>query len=116
MVGLLADENFNHEIVRGLLPRRPELDILAVPAVELAGAEDDAILECAAANERIVLSHDFSTMPSFAFRRIAAGMPMPGLFVTSVRYPIGSVIREILFLLECCEPAEFGGRVFYLPI
>ena len=36
----LADENFDNRIVRGLLRRQPDLDILRVQDLEIAGADD----------------------------------------------------------------------------
>ncbi len=48
MLRLAADENFNGNIVRGLLRRRPDLDIVRIQDVGLAGADDPAILAWAA--------------------------------------------------------------------
>ena len=56
MLRLLADENFNGDIVRALLLRQPDLDIVRVQDVGLAGAGDPDILAWAAANDRIVLT------------------------------------------------------------
>jgi hypothetical protein len=36
MIKLAADENFNNDIVRGLLRRKPELDIVRIQSPELA--------------------------------------------------------------------------------
>ena len=58
MLRLLSDENFNGDIVRGLLLRHPALDIVRVQDVGLAEAEDDVILKWAAQNNRILLTHD----------------------------------------------------------
>jgi hypothetical protein len=44
MLRLLGDENFNHDIIRGLLLRRPDLDIARVQDVSLSGADDRAVL------------------------------------------------------------------------
>jgi hypothetical protein len=43
----LADENFDNRIVRGLLRRRPDLDIIRVQDLEIAGADDPTGLGCA---------------------------------------------------------------------
>ena len=43
---------------------------------------------------RIVLTHDWATMPAFAYQRILAGLPMPGLFVVSDLMPTGQAIDE----------------------
>ena len=64
---LLADENFNGDIVRGLLLRQPDLDIVRVQDVGLAGADDPDILAWAAENNRIVLTHDRATMSDHAY-------------------------------------------------
>jgi hypothetical protein len=40
MLRLLADENFNGDIVRGLLLRQPDLDLVRMQDVGLAGSED----------------------------------------------------------------------------
>ena len=37
MVALAADENFNHDILRGLLRRKPDLDMLRVQHASLSG-------------------------------------------------------------------------------
>jgi predicted nuclease of predicted toxin-antitoxin system len=63
MLRLLADENFNGDIVRGLLLRQPTLDVVRVQDVGLIGTDDSEILAWAAENNRIVLTHDRATMP-----------------------------------------------------
>lgn len=47
---LLADENFNGDVVRALLLRQPDLDIVRVQDVGLAGIADPDILAWAAMN------------------------------------------------------------------
>src|SRR3990167_7459025 len=78
MLRLAADENFNGDIVRGLLRRNPKLDIVRVQDVGLSGADDPSVLQWAADQGRIVVTHDISTLAKHAFDRIAAGQPMPG--------------------------------------
>jgi hypothetical protein len=113
---LLADENFNSEIVRGLLLRHGDLEILRVQDVGLAGADDRQVLAWAADNGCIVLTHDRATMPAFAWKRVAAGEPMPGLFLLNDRLPVGLAIQEMLLVASCTEQAEWKGRVAYLPL
>ena len=72
MLRLLADENFNGDIVRGLLLRQPDFELVRVQDVGLGGAEDPDILAWAAENDRIVLTHDYATMADFAYERVAA--------------------------------------------
>ncbi len=67
MLSLLSDENFNGDIVRGLLLRQPNFDLLRVQDVGLREVDDPEILAWAARNERILLTHDRATMPNFAY-------------------------------------------------
>ena len=45
MLLLVSDENFNNDIVRGLLRRNPNLDIVRVQDVGLRGEEDPVGLD-----------------------------------------------------------------------
>lgn len=73
MLRLAADENFNGDIVRGLLRRNPQVDILRVQDVGLSGANDPAVLEWAATENRVVVTHDVSTLAGHAFARVTCG-------------------------------------------
>jgi predicted nuclease of predicted toxin-antitoxin system len=79
MLRLAADENFNGDIVRGLLRRNPKLDIVHIQDLGLSGADDPSVLQWAADQGRILVTHDISTLAKYAFDRTAAGQPMPGV-------------------------------------
>jgi predicted nuclease of predicted toxin-antitoxin system len=116
MLRLLADENFNGDVVRGLLLRHTDLDIVRVQDVGLSGIDDPDILAWAAEHNRIVLSHDRATMPDYAYQRVLAGEPMPGLFLVNDRLPIGQAIQEILLMVECSEQVDWRDRAVHLPL
>jgi predicted nuclease of predicted toxin-antitoxin system len=116
MLRLLSDENFNGDIVRGLFLRQPTLDLLRVQDVGLRKVDDPAILDWAASNERILLTHDRATMPDFAYERLSKGQQMSGLFVINDRMPVSQVIDELLLLNDCSEQDEWKGIVLYLPL
>jgi len=80
MLRFAADEDFNADIVRGLRRKKPDLDITRVQDEGLSGKEDQVILNWAATQGRILLTHDVSTMTRHAYERIEAGLSMPGLF------------------------------------
>jgi len=116
MLRLLADENFNGDIVRGLLRRQPDLDLVRMQDVGLAGADDPDVLAWAAENNRIVLTHDRATMSDYAYERVAAGEKMAGVFILNDRFPVGRAIDEILLLVACTEQAEWSGRAVRVPL
>ncbi|OCR02889.1 hypothetical protein BCD67_16570 [Oscillatoriales cyanobacterium USR001] len=116
MLRFLADENFNNQIIRGILRRKSDVDIVRVQDVGLIEADDPTVLEWAAQNRRVVLTHDVATMIAFAYNRIETGLPMPGLFEVSRRVNIGLAIEEILLLDECSFEGEWEGQVRFLPL
>jgi hypothetical protein len=116
MLRLISDENFNGDIVRGLLRRHAELDIVRVQNVGLTQTPEEDILEWAAGQGRVLLSHDVSTVPPAAYRRIGDEKPMSGVFIVPDRMPIGRVIDEILFLSTDAEPDEWKEQVVFLPL
>lgn len=112
----MSDENFDGDIVRGLFRREPNLDLMRVQDVGLRELDDPIVLAWAATNDRIVLTHDRSTMPDFAYERLLRNEPMPGLFVVNNRMPIGQAIDELIILAKCSEQDEWKGVVLYLPL
>lgn len=116
MLPLAADENFNNDILRGLLRRKPDLDIVSIRDVGLSGADDPTVLEWAAQEGRVLLTHDVTTMTRYAYERVRAGNPMPGVFEVGRDVPIGSAVDDILLLAECSLDGEWEGQVRYLPL
>jgi hypothetical protein len=116
MLRLAADENLNGDIVRGLLRRKPDLDIVRVQDVGLSGADDPAVLEWAAGEGRIVVTHDISTLAGYAFARVAAGLSMPGVFAVRSNGPVGLAIDDLLLLSDCSLDREWEGQVRFLPL
>ena len=112
----LADENFDNRVVRGLLRRRPDLDIIRVQDLEIAGADDPAVLAWAAQAGRILLTHDERTIPNYAYERLAAGHSIAGVVVASDSLPIRTVIEDILLIVECSSAAEWLNQLQRLPL
>ena len=116
MLRFAADENFNCDIVRGVRRRKVEVDIVRIQDAGLSAADDPTILEWAAQNGRVLITHDVSTMTHFAYERVRAGKRMPGVFEISRKVPIGVAIEQIVLLAECSLEAEWEGQVRYLPL
>jgi Domain of unknown function (DUF5615) len=116
MAQFLADENFNNQIVRGVLRQNLNVDIVRVQDVNLSGIDDPTVLAWAAEEGRIVLTHDVATMITFAYQRIQAELSMPGLFEVNRRVPVGLAIEEIILVSECSIEGEWEGQVRFLPL
>jgi hypothetical protein len=84
--------------------------------VNLSGADDPRVLEWAAKERRVLLTHDVSTVTRYAYERVRAGQPMPGVFGVSRAVPISQAIEDILLLADCSLDDEWEGQVRYLPL
>lgn len=116
MLCFAADENFNNDIVRGLLRRKPDLDIVRIQDAGLSGQDDPAVLEWAAKDGRILLTHDVATITQYAYERVRSGKSMPGVFEVGRRVSIGVVIEDILLLAQYSFAGEWEAQVRYLPL
>ena len=115
MIRFLADENFNGKVLRGIWRAVPEADILRVQDI-IPGARDERVLEFAARNERILLTHDAETMPGYVNDRLVIGLPMPGVIVARQELAVGIVITELLTILGASEAKDWENLVTYLPL
>lgn len=116
MLFLVADENFNNAIVRGLIRINPDLDIVRVQDVGLSSTDDPEILEWAANEDRVLLTHDVATITKYAYERVEAGKYMPGVIEVSRKVSLGTAIEEILYVADVCDHGELDGQIVYLPL
>lgn len=102
----LADENFNNRITVGIRRKNQQIDIIRVQDVGLSGADDPTVLEWAAQNHRLLLTHDVATITRYAYERVRDGKPMSGVIEVNRNVAIGQAIDDILLLAECSRKDE----------
>ncbi|MCO5185393.1 MAG: DUF5615 family PIN-like protein [Anaerolineae bacterium] len=112
----LADEDFDNRIVRGVLRRLPHVDMVRVQDTRLAGATDTMVLAWAAAEERILLTHDVRTMTVHAAQRIQAGLPMPGVLFVRQSLSVREVIDDLVLIAEYGIEDELRNQMRFLPL
>jgi hypothetical protein len=116
MLRLISDQNFSGRILRGVWRRVPHLDCVRALDAGLDRADDADLLEWAAAEDRILLTHDVNTIPRFAYDRVRAGLAMPGVFLVSLSMPIGQAIDELVFVIEGSSQHEWKDFVTFFPL
>jgi len=116
LLRLISDENFHGDIVRGLRRRLPALDLIRIQDVGLSGIDDPGLLSWASEQERILLTHDRTTMPMHAAERLREGMSVTGLFIVDDRASLGLLIDELALAILCSELAEWLGSIVYFPL
>lgn len=116
MIRFLLDENFNGKIARGLRIRKPDIDIVRVQDTTLFGAADPAVLEWAARETRILLTHDLDTMVRFASERMEQGLPLAGLILIRDTLPVARVIDDLLTIVGASVACDWENRIDFLPL
>jgi hypothetical protein len=100
--------------VRGLRRRLPGMDCLIVQHAGLLGFSDEWLLELAAFEGGVVVTHDVNTM-GHAIARVRQSLPMPGLIVVPT-LEISRAIEELEVLIACATESDLKDRIYYLPL
>lgn len=115
-VRYLADEDVRADIIQGLRSWESDIDILDVKTAGLRGTWDPALLELAAQQNRIMISHDRETMIQYFSKRVEARKSAPGLFIVPQEpSAIGGVIESLLLVWSASDAEEWRNQIVYLP-
>ncbi len=115
-VRFLADADLNQAIVGGVLRREPTLDFLTARAAALRGLTDAEVLELAAQQQRVLVSHDVGTMPSHFRIFVNAGKDSASVFLIPQSIDTRMAIDELLLIWAASEAAEWKTRLVWLPL
>jgi hypothetical protein len=116
MLSLLIDENFDQRILRGLRLRLPQLDYWIVQDIGLAGLDDPTLLDRAAREGRVLVTHDVNTMTKFSSERLKQSLPMPGVIIVPEELEIGRAIDDLEIVIECGTVDDLENQIQYLPL
>lgn len=111
----LADADLDGAIVSGVRRREPSIDFKSANDAALEGLPDPEVLELAAAEGRILVSHDTSTMPVHFAARSHLGLKNPGVLLTLQSADVGDVIESLLIIWSASSEEEWIGQIHYLP-
>lgn len=109
-----ADYDFNKKIVRALHQRHPSMDFQAGHEAGLEGLPDEQVLEIAAREGRILVSHDVTTMPVH-FANFIAKQSSPGVLLVPQSLPIRIAIEELALIWGASEAEEYANLITWLP-
>ncbi len=116
MLKLLIDENLDQRILRGLRLRVPDLLYTLVQETALAGGRDAALLQWAAENRRVLVTHDRKTMLKAVYQRMHSGQQTAGLVIVRKELPLIRAIEDLVLLLECCTDIDLENQVVFIPL
>lgn len=108
------DQHVPSAITEGL--RRSGIDVLRTQDDGHEQADDEVILDRAAALGRVVFTRD-SDFLIIAHRRQADGTPFAGVvYAHQTAVSIGDCISDLDLIADAYEPADMENRVEYLPL
>jgi uncharacterized protein with PIN domain len=116
MLRLLIDQDLDHVILRALLLRVQNLDVITAHQAGLSNASDPELLAWAAEQERVVITHDRRTMPYHATSRIARAEKIAGIIIVSRQLPVSRVIDDLEIIVSCSDMVEWENIVKHLPL
>lgn len=110
-----ADENIDNDILRGLLRREPNFDMIRIQDTSAYQQDDLEVLNWVSNENRILITHDAKTMPKYAYERLQSGESFPGVIIINDSLSIGDVIEELLTIDGASEADEWINKVIHLP-
>ena len=114
IIRLLADADLKRAILTGLVRRNPEIDFKRAEEVPLEGLSDPVVLAIAASENRVLVSHDVTTLPGH-FRQFVSGRGSPGAILIPQQLAIGAAIENLLLVCDACEPRDLANQIRLIP-
>ena len=111
----LADADLKRAIVAGVKRREPIVDFRTAQDEGLEGLKDSGVLMVAARHGRILVSHDFGTMPRH-FRSFVSRQKSPGVFLISQDSAIGVAVEALVLIWAASDSTEWENQLTYLPL
>jgi hypothetical protein len=110
-----ADADLNQIIVLATVRREPSIDFQTAVAAGLATRNDQEVLDVAARDGRLLVTHDQKTMPRH-FAEFIKRATSPGLLVVPQHLSVPVVVDDLRLIWFVTEAEEWINRVSFLPL
>jgi predicted nuclease of predicted toxin-antitoxin system len=87
------------------------LDFLSANEANLQGVPDPEVLAFAAAENRILVTHDHQTMPGHFGDFLMRGGSSPDVFLVSQHAPIADAIEDLVLIWTASDANEWKDRI-----
>ena len=114
-VQFLGDADLNQLIIDGVCRREPLVDFKTANEADLEGLTDFEVLELAADEGRVLVSHDTSTMPVHFGARLRLGLKNPGVLLALQSASVGEIVESLLIIWSASRDSDWANSVHYLP-
>lgn len=113
MIRAVMDENVGGAFVQALRQRAPTMDLILARNQLPPRTPDPTLLAWAAAEGRVLISHDRDTMIHFANARVAAGLPMAGVIIVDQNWR--PALYDFVLVNHATDNSEWIDKVEFLP-
>ena len=105
-----ADQDLNQDLVKSLVRKEPTLDFRSALDAKLWGLPDIRVLDIAAKDNRVLVSHDFKTLPT-AFARFLENNHSPGVLIVPQAMAIGIAVEFLFMIWDASDATEWSNRI-----
>lgn len=109
-----ADWHLNHTIVQAAQRREPALDFQTAHAASLLGISAPDVLERAAREGRLLVTHDFHDMLQH-FAIFIQERTSAGVLLVRQRLPVAAVKEDLLLIWAATEAEDWHNCITALP-
>ena len=95
--------------------RDAAIDFQTAYEARLHDMDDDVVLTQAAEEGRLLVSHDYRTMPTH-FATFVTTRMSAGVLLVSQALPLAEVVEDLLLIWEASEAEEWVNRFDILPL
>jgi hypothetical protein len=106
-----ADNDLNARIIDAVLRLNPDVDFKTAARAGLhTSIKDPEVLRIAAEDGRVLVSHDFRTLP-WHFASFIRTQMSPGVIIVSQSLPVGDAAKWLHLIWEAAAPEEYRNRI-----
>jgi hypothetical protein len=110
-----ADTDLNQHIVRAVRRHARAIDFQTAHEAGLHGLDDDAVLDKAARESRLLVSHDRRTMPMH-FANFTVTRTSAGVLLIAQDLPLRHAVEDLILIWEASEAEEWFNRLDTIPL
>lgn len=115
MIRFQADADLRHSILLGTIRREPMIDFQGAAEAGILGLPDPRVLQLAASQGRVLVSHDARTMPHH-FADWLQHSESPGVLIVPQFLSTAAAIEELVLIWSATEATDWINRICRLPL
>ncbi len=113
-IAFQADEDLNQSIINAVLRMKSEINFITAFDAGMKGFTDLQVLELCAKEQRVLVRHDYRTMPNY-FAEFITKHTSYGVVIVPKKLSVAEVAENIILIWEIFDSEEWINRIVVLP-